>query len=108
MNTQQLNVRLPQVIINDINTLSDIYGSQAYVIIAAVATLKKEIDMKQQVNELLDAISNANNEGQAHAAALRAMAALRVLPEAEQEEVARSEFLRFKAMIDKRVADNEA
>lgn len=41
----QLNVRLPDVVIDQINELVNEYGSQAKVIIAAVATLRTETEM---------------------------------------------------------------
>lgn len=44
MATKQLNVRLPDVIIDDLNQLSKTYGSQAKALIVAIAKLKQEID----------------------------------------------------------------
>lgn len=43
MATKQLNVRLPEVVIDDLNQLSKRYGSQAKALIAAIENLKKEI-----------------------------------------------------------------
>jgi hypothetical protein len=40
--TTQLNIRLPDVVIAEINDLAEDYGSQAKVIIAAVSKLKEE------------------------------------------------------------------
>lgn len=45
MSTKQLNVRLPEVVIDDLNQLSKIYGSQAKALIAAIVNLKKEMKM---------------------------------------------------------------
>ena len=42
MTTKQVNVRLPEVVIHDLNQLSKIYGSQAKALIVAIVNLKKE------------------------------------------------------------------
>jgi hypothetical protein len=42
--TTQLNVRLPEIVIDDLNKLSKIYGSQAKALIVAITNLKQEID----------------------------------------------------------------
>ena len=49
MATTQLNVRLPDVVIDDINYLSKKYGSQAKAIIAAVTSLATEIKTKERI-----------------------------------------------------------
>lgn len=46
--TTQFNVRLPDVVIDDINYLSTKYGSQSKAIIAAVTTLATELKMKEE------------------------------------------------------------
>lgn len=43
MATRQLNVRLPEVVIDDLSQLSKTYGSQAKALIVAIQNLKKEI-----------------------------------------------------------------
>lgn len=45
MTTKQLNVRLPEVVIDDLNQLAKVYGSQAKALIAAITSIKKEIKM---------------------------------------------------------------
>ncbi len=47
--TTQFNVRLPDVVIDDINYLSTKYGSQAKAIIAAVTTLATELKTKERI-----------------------------------------------------------
>ena len=42
MATKQLNVRLPEVVIDDLNQLSKFYGSQAKALIVAITNLKQE------------------------------------------------------------------
>ena len=42
--TRQVNVRLPQVVIDDLLELSKVYGSQAKAMIVAITKLKKEIE----------------------------------------------------------------
>lgn len=42
MATKQLNVRLPEVVIDDLNQLSKTYGSQAKALIVAITNLKQE------------------------------------------------------------------
>jgi Arc/MetJ-type ribon-helix-helix transcriptional regulator len=107
MTTKQLNVRLPEVVIDDINELSEIYGSQAKAMIAAITNLKKEIEMKKKAQQALDAIDNAETAETEEArleAADRAIAAMQSLPADQQEEIAKQEFIRFKKFIGNRVA----
>jgi len=104
MSTKQLNVRLPEVVIDDLNELSEIYGSQAKAMIAAITNLKKEIDMKQNAQQALDAIDSAETEEARMEAADRAIAAMQSLPPEQQEEIAKQEFTRFKKIIDDRIA----
>jgi Arc/MetJ-type ribon-helix-helix transcriptional regulator len=104
MSTKQLNVRLPEVVIDDLNDLSKIYGSQAKALIAAITNLQKEIEMKQKALQALDAIDEAETEEARLEAADRAIAATKSLPPEQQEEIAKQEFLRFKKFIDDRVA----
>lgn len=99
MTTKQLNVRLPEVVIDDINELSEIYGSQAKAVIAAITNLKKEIEMKKKAQQALDAIDNAETEEARLEAADRAIAAMQSLPADQQEEIAKQEFIRFKKFI---------
>lgn len=104
MTTKQLNVRLPEVVIDDLNELSKIYGSQAKALIVAVTNLHKEIEMKQKALKALEAIDEAETEEVRMKAADRAIAAMQSLPPEQQEEIAKQEFLRFKKYIDGRVA----
>lgn len=104
MTTKQLNVRLPGVVIDDLNELSKIYGSQAKVLIAAVTSLHKEIEMKQKALKALELIDEAETEEARMEAADRAIAVMQSLPPEQQEEIAKQEFLRFKKYIDDRVA----
>ena len=92
MTTKQLNVRLPEVIIDDLNNLSKVYGSQAKALIAAITNLTKEIEMKK----LLDNIDGAKSEEARLRAADRAIGQLRNLPEAEQQKVWEEEVKRFR------------
>ena len=62
MATKQLNVRLQEVVIDDLNELSKIYGSQAKALIVAVTNLHKEIKMRQNALQELEAITNAETE----------------------------------------------
>lgn len=48
MATKQLNVRLPEVVIDDLNELSKIYGSQAKALIVAIQNLKKDVAMSEK------------------------------------------------------------
>ena len=41
--SKQLNVRLPEVVIDDLNQLSKTYGSQAKALIVAIQNLKKDV-----------------------------------------------------------------
>lgn len=107
MTTKQLNVRLPEVVIDDLNELSKIYGSQAKALIVAVTNLHKEIEMKQEVQKLLNDIDSAETEEARMEAADRAIAAMQSLPPEQQEEIAKQEFLRFKKFIDDRVAKDK-
>lgn len=50
--TTQLNVRLPDMVIAEINELAEEYGSQAKVIIAAVSKLRNEIEMRKLFTRL--------------------------------------------------------
>lgn len=104
MTTKQLNVRLPEVVIDDLNELSKIYGSQAKALIVAVTNLHKETEMKQKALQALDAIDKAETEESRMEAADRAIAAMQSLPPEQQEEIAKQEFLRFKKFIGDRVA----
>jgi hypothetical protein len=47
--TTQFNVRLPDVVIDDINYLSTKYGSQSKAIIAAVTNLATEFKTKERM-----------------------------------------------------------
>lgn len=47
--TTQFNVRLPDVVIDDINYLSKKYGSQSKALIAAVTSLAKELRIKEEI-----------------------------------------------------------
>jgi len=100
----QLNVRLPDVVIDEINELAEEYGSQAKVIIAAVSKLRKEIEMSKLYKSTIEKMNAAKTEEERLAFADRAIAALGALPEAEQEQIATQEFIRFKKFIDDRVA----
>lgn len=104
MTAKQINVRLPEVVIDDLNKLSAIYGSQAKAMIAAITNLKKEIEMKQKAQQALNAIDNAGAEEARMEAADRAIATMRSLPPEQQEEIAKQEFIRFKIFIDSLVA----
>lgn len=48
MTTKQLNVRLPEVVIDYLNQFSKTYGSQAKALIVAIGKLKQEIDTMQK------------------------------------------------------------
>jgi len=102
--TSQLNVRLPDVIIDEINALAEDYGSQAKVIITAVSKLRKEIEMSKLYKSTIEKMDAAKTEEERQAFAGRAIAALGALPEAEQEQIATQEFLRFKKFINDRLS----
>lgn len=101
--TTQLNVRLPDVVIAEINELAEDYGSQAKVIIAAVSKLRKEIEMRKLYQSTVEKIDSAKTEEERMAFVDRAIVALGALPDAEQEQIATQEFLRFKKFIDGRL-----
>lgn len=100
--TTQLNVRLPDITISEINDLAEVYGSQAKAIIAAVTNLHKEITMRQQALAALDKITAAKSEEARTAAADRAIAEMRKLPDSEQQAIAQEEFKRFKRFLENR------
>ena len=49
MTIHQLNIRLPEPVINEINDLAKDYGSQAKVVIAAVSKLSQEINLLKEL-----------------------------------------------------------
>lgn len=107
MSTKQLNVRLPEVIIDDLNQLSKIYGSQAKALIVAITNQKKENDMKEKALQEIESITSAETEEARMEAADRAIAAMQLLPPEQQQEIAKQEFIRFKKFIDDRIAKAE-
>jgi hypothetical protein len=48
MATKQLNVRLPEVVIDDLNQLSKFYGSQSKALIVAITNLKEASKMSEK------------------------------------------------------------
>jgi len=56
--TTQLNVRLPDVVIDEINELAEDYGSQAKVIIAAVSMLKTETEITKMSRQFYAAYNS--------------------------------------------------
>ncbi len=48
----QLNVRLPDAVVTEINQLAEEYGSQAKVIIVAISKLKQEHKMTTKIGNL--------------------------------------------------------
>jgi hypothetical protein len=58
--TTQLNVRLPDMVIEEINGLTGEYGSQAKVIIAAVSKLKAEMEILKMARKFY---AGSNNYG---------------------------------------------
>lgn len=100
--TTQLNVRLPDITIEQVNELAQVYGSQAKAIIAAVTNLHKEITMRQQATDALNKITTAKSPEAQQSAADRAIAELRKLPDSEQQAIAQEELQRFANFINKR------
>lgn len=61
--TTQLNVRLPDVVISEINELAEEYGSQAKVLITAVSKLKKEIEIRRITMNRNEMVKNLKSLG---------------------------------------------
>ena len=63
---------------------------------------------REEIMKELDAITNAKTEEEAQIAASHAIEAMQALPDEEQEEVAKQEFLRFKRFIESRLQSESA